>query len=534
MWKGKMDEDSTGQESHQDAEVTETGGPGGASHPSDGRNLPKGFFDEISALSSIDERLERTVGLMQRVLEGGEGVHFGHFWGARNLCLDFFKQPIDPNVRVRLWARYTDLCREAKRLKELFDEQSAFITEQIEKAIFAMEKELAELPSRLATVPPIEALAECHSLQKHLPTYLSLQHELSFLNAYASRISSLRKELVKAEMRVKNKNRLFQHLSALGDAIYPRRKQAMHEVSELFISDVDLFIQSTFVGDLKTFQLFAAKEEIKKLQGVAKILTLTTDVFTRARLQLSTCWDSIQNVVKERKKTQNEQRTIFRRHRDEALQEIADLEKAIKDGMSIHEVQKRLKEFRTKLHARSLSHQDVRMLRERWNSLEVACEEKKAPLPHEGTRDESKKLLEKFEGCLAVESVEEQEKMLQDLLHEKSLLLLSRAEQLDIELLCSRVRSIIEGKLDEKVTKLSQGDIETLQKLLGSFEHLRADSRQQVEAWRKASSDSGVDFAQAMRYTEVIEEERSRLGRLEMRIAELEEQLERWHELSES
>ena len=49
-------------------------------------------------------------------------------------------------------------------------------------------------------------------------------------------------------------------------------------------------------------ELFSAREEIQHLQGVAKLLTLSTDAFTTTRLRLSECWDSIKTVLTERKK----------------------------------------------------------------------------------------------------------------------------------------------------------------------------------------------------------------------------------------
>jgi hypothetical protein len=526
-----MEEDSVVQEGHAN-EMHGEHEHEAHTFVTDVSNLPKGFLEELNSLPSVEARLEKTVELMQRVLEGGVGLHFGHFWGARKLCIDFFKQTVEPNLRVKLWARYSDLCREAKRLKEMFDEQSSFITEQIEKAIFSVEEELAQLPSKLGTPPQIEALSGCQSLQEHISSYLVLQHELSFLNAFASRVTALRKELVKTEIRAKQKNRLFQHLSVLGDAIYPRRKQAMHEVSELFLTDVDRFIQSTFVGDLKTFQLFAIKEEIKRLQGAAKILTLTTDVFTKVRLQLSTCWDSVQNVVGERKKAQNEQRNLFRKHKDEALQSIADIEKAFKEGLSSHEAAKRLQDFRLHLRTLQLSHQDVRMLKEQCAALEALFEEKKvvsqsAEIVHDG-----KKLLRKFEACLAMASFEEQEEELERLLREKSLTTYSRGELLELDELGVAIRVSIQGKLEERASTISKGDVDSLQRILISFEHLRSESKQQLEMWRKASSESGVDFTLAMRYIELIEAERARLGRVEKRMSELEERLESWHDAS--
>ena len=69
--------------------------------------------------------------------------HFKSFWEARNLCVELFKQNISAAIKQPLWNKYSELSKEARRLREILDEQSAFAAEQIEIAIQALEKEIA-------------------------------------------------------------------------------------------------------------------------------------------------------------------------------------------------------------------------------------------------------------------------------------------------------------------------------------------------------------------------------------------------------
>ena len=56
---------------------------------------------------------------------------------------------------------------------------------------------------------------------------------------------------------------------------------------------------------------YALREEIKALQGMAKILTLNSSVFSRTRVRLSECWDKIKVLEKEHKRVINEEASLF-------------------------------------------------------------------------------------------------------------------------------------------------------------------------------------------------------------------------------
>src|ERR1700733_14369049 len=81
----------------------------------------------------------------------------------------------------------------------------------------------------------VEKIAlQAKTLEEKADFYTSLQAEINILNTQAARINSLRKELIKTEMRVRKKNKFFQRLSAAGDKVFPRRKELIQDVSHQF------------------------------------------------------------------------------------------------------------------------------------------------------------------------------------------------------------------------------------------------------------------------------------------------------------
>ncbi len=268
-------------------------------------SLPKEFLGELDQLGTPEAKADKALSFMQEVLETGDPHQIPLFWEARKICQEWFRGPIDPVARHSLWSRYSTLCQEAKGLKKIFDEQSRFLSEQFEKAIQSYEEELVhgQSPQEELALPLSQATSE------HTDQYRSLQSHLVYLNRLATKLSSLRKELLKAEMVHKQKVVLLERIQRLGDQVFPERKERIKEVSDLFVKDVDSFIHATAVEKLRVRELVGVREEIKLLQRIAKQLTLSTQAFTTTRVQLSQCWESIQKGFKERKKIVAEHKT---------------------------------------------------------------------------------------------------------------------------------------------------------------------------------------------------------------------------------
>lgn len=493
--------------------------------------LPQEFLEEMDRLGTAEEKLDRAILFMQEILEGGGSRQFREFWEVRRLCLELFQTSIHPTARVRLWTRYSELCREARRLKELFEEQSSFVTEQIEKAIDAVEEDFASLDTKLSEMPQIEALEACRSINHHLDQYQTLQHELNYLNSFASRVSGLRKELLKAEIRYKQKARLLERLRVLGDWIYPRRKDSIGKVSLLFLADVEAFIQATFVGELKTHELFEIREEIKSLQSVGKVLTLSTEAFTRTRQQLSECWDSIKTVLKEKKKAQSEQRQVFKQHRDEIMASLDALKAGVEAGtMKTEEAWSQLRRIDTTLHSVSLGHQDVRLTGEKTREVRSLLEqkwpapEKKIPQDRKGLKykaqEFSSRSKELLESSLGLKEIEE---AYRSLVHDISGASLSKSGRLELDQIIAKIREKIEELRKEYLAHVSTE--EEIREGISALEHIRFDIKHQLEVWRKTSGGFGYDFAEGLQYQELADSERSRLERVEAMIEDFESRL---------
>lgn len=496
------------------------------------------FMKALRDAQEPERKLDIAIQFMQQRLAQAGVPHFKEFWDARRICLDLFKENINPTSRVHLWASYSELCRQARKLKEIFDEQSAFAAEQIEIAVAAIESELAQVAEYLDQMPLVDLGVDCRSLDAHLEEYRTIQRELNLLNTYATKTSGLRKELIKTEMRIRQKNKFFERLSKLGDAIFPRRKELIQKVSQLFMQDVDNFIKTTFVSELKTVQLFTVRDEIKALQSIAKVLTLNTEAFSSTRKTLSECWDSIKNVVKERRKVASEQKSAYKEHRD---QFVAELE-ALKASFEAKEVtsqaaETKLEEISGRMRNTSLGKLEIRELRDMVRDLRQVFtahtqsedtlrrqqankkeQEKKARI--EAVRQE----LQALGSDQTTLAIEELERALEPLTKEVATLTVPRAEKQEFDKLVRNVRDLIAEKKEQKLLSLSEGDREAIGKLKDLLKEKKLNRqtiKSQIDTWRKESGSSGVSIGQAMQYNEMIENEKQRLEKVEGGIDEL-------------
>lgn len=472
------------------------------------RALPREFLKELSCLESDEKRLDRLLCFMQEKLEARGALHFREFWEARSVALEFFKFHIHPADRVRLWARYTELCQEAKQLKELFEEESSYITEQVEQAIEAVEHEMIGFMEKAHTEPSRKEFSQSTVARSHQDQYSEVQNELTYLNAFATRVSSLRKEVVKADIRPNHRHRLLIRLRKVGDEVYPLRKEHIQRVSALFMKDVETFVQEASVEQLGVRQLLEVREEIKRLQGLAKVLTLNTEAFTRTRLQLSQCWEAVRKFLQEHKKAQHEQRETFQRNRDEISSEIERLQREFEEG-KIHEKQARksIHQIASRMRNLSLAHKDVKQLKEKLGDFEAGLEKKEerafAPDPLCRQRGE---LLSRAENLL-----EEEESLLDSLTQ-----LISDANGMEL----SHSQRV---ELDQKIVKvLDQIEEQSHQRECQEdlLEQIMGTSKELIETWRKIKGSSNNDFALEMAYSDLMEREKERVERVETRVAE--------------
>ena len=230
------------------------------------------FLEQVKLALSIELKIRAALECMRGALSGEEGVHFKDFWEIRRLCLAFFKEHLAPKVRAQLWSEYVEISLESKRLKEILDEQAAFVGEQIELAIRALETDVENRPVEISSV------------------YSETQAALVCLGALSARVQALRQEVIQTPMRASIKAKFLARLSVCGDRVFPQRKEWIQKISAQFAEEVESFVAVRFQQESSHYAL---REEVKRLQGIAKSLTLSSSVFTKTRLKLGECWDRL-------------------------------------------------------------------------------------------------------------------------------------------------------------------------------------------------------------------------------------------------
>lgn len=500
------------------------------------------FLADLGLCVDPDAKLQFTIEFMETSLSQTGTPHFKSFWEARAVCLELFKENISPPLRATLWVKYNELSKEARRLKEILDEQSAFAVEQIEIAIKALEDDIVSFDEHLQKMTPVEFSVTTRAMIKRLPHYQNLQNELNLLNTQASRINGLRKELIRTEMRVRQKNKFFQRLSAAGDKVFPRRKDLIKDVSQSFITDVDSFINENFTENENNESLFSLREEIKALQNMAKILTLNTHSFTHTRMRLSDCWDRIKGEEKERKKERAQQKIIYKQSVDDAMQKLkAFNESFVTNQLSVSEGNKLLDEIFAYMRTLELGRDEQRFLREELNNSRRPILEKMQAAENERNFNENEKERLRREGILHIKArvdellknndtldAEALTSEREALLEKMNALALSKVEKLDIERQLKPLRDLITEKKESSLLSLSDDDRQSLlqlKEILKQRKDRRQEIKNQIEVLRKASGASGLDFVQAMNYNAQMAEEKERLEKINQGIQNVEKQI---------
>lgn len=505
------------------------------------------FLQELAKVDETEHKLERAIHFMEGTISQTGSPHFKDFWDAKKLCVDLFKGNINPSVRVHLWSKYSELCREARRLKEIFDEQSAFAVEQIEIALKAVEDEVQHIPTHLQEMlektPGIDYFDDSRFLQSKYAAYNELQQELNLFNAYASKITALRKELIKTEMRIRNKNRFFQRLSHVGDLIFPRRKELISKLSELFKQDIHDFISHSFAHEVRTPELFDIREEIKALQHIAKLLTLNTEVFSHTRLQLSECWDSIKNLISERKKIANEQRSIFKQQKDVLHLEIDGLKKEFEAGsLTIEQAEVKIDDIAMKMRKAQLGKPDIRELRDEIHALrDIVFEKVRSQQSQEknSLREREAKIKQRFEEIkqkvddlhskqeiLSFDEVSQELAALTRLL--ATLAGIQDSEKLAVEKEIHSIKDRAHEKRAQAIFALSTDDKEKLEQMkamLAEEKKERQEVKARLEVHRRMKGSSSLDFGEALQYNDTVSEEKERLEKINASIEKLEDQI---------
>lgn len=502
------------------------------------------FHGEINS----EKKIRLGLDFMRQALSQGSVPRFKDFWEVRKLCLSLFKEEMPTSVRADLWSSYIELASEAKQLKEIVDQQSAFAVEQIELAIQALEKDVADINVVLELIPDIVISEECFSLQKNREFYATIQRELQLLNTLAIKINSLRKEILKTEMRIRIKNKLLERLSLCGNQIFPRRKELIKQISEQFSQDIEYFAYSQFSeGKMKQFPSYVLREEIKHLQQLAKVLTLNTHVFTETRVKLSTCWDEIKNYEKERKKEAQEKKLLFKQGFDLVVEKIQVFAASVNEETSLQECDLQITEILTFMKTVLLGREEVQILKEQLYNikkpiLEKAREAEKIYTQKLQEKEKEKKdRLEKLSSDLKILIQQANELNLEELTTRNKVLEKTfeqnpwkQSEKQILERLFKQVKDLINDHKEKTLMLLSEDDQKALEQLhiiLSEKKNRRKELKAQLEQYRKLLGGSGLDFEKTIMYRDLMETDKSVLEKINSSIIDIEKKIKKIAEM---
>jgi len=502
-------------------------------------DLLAAFLKTVEEIPEQDKKVALAIDKMRLAL-AQEGVpQFRNFWEIRKRCLELFKGEVAPAVRAELWKQYTELSKEARRLKELLDEQSAFAVEQIDIAVKALEEEIGTLSDQTAKQPDPELSFQGFFLKGRSSGYAALQKELNLLNTFAARINTLRKELIRTNMRIKFKNKFFERLSKAGDAVFPRRKELIKLVSDRFIGDIDAFVQLHFSQEPLKEPIFRLREEIKALQGMAKTLTLNTQAFSYGRSRLSECWERLKECDKERKKELSAKQELFRENAEKVSALIeAFKEEYAKGEMSSGAARKRLEEISATMRQLELGRNEVKTLKGQMAEAGKELEERLKAEEEARRKEEERKVKER--------------EALQERLAEAVKALCAEAEGLEAETLQERREALLKEindapiyaslkkrikqelhaiehlillKKEEAEIAEAGADSEAVRELRRILKQRKKRRIEIKEELRQISGASGLDFEQAIRHNELINAATARLEEADRQIEELEQKI---------
>lgn len=498
---------------------------------------------QLESVASVEQKIQSYLEFMKAALND-KTPRFKDYWDAKRECLPLFKESIPPHVRTLLWGSYIELSSEAKHLKTILDEQSEFAMEQIDLAIRSVESDLDKMEELIAQTPEIYFPVESFFIREKKDFYVNLQRELHLLNTLAARVTGLRKEVIKTEMRIRFKNKLFERLSKAGDRVFPRRKELIQQISSEFLKDIMYFSESGFTQENLAKQSgFELRDEIKMLQYFAKELTLDTQSFTKTRLELSRLWEVLKEKDKERKKEFAEKREVSQKTVMLVMDKIKPFaERCQQETFTPDEAAKQASEILNFMKTIDLGRDEVRYLKDELSKARSPIFERLAKVQEarekeieEGQRQRREKLgafkqrIKEVITQVVDLPIEELSSLREKLQQELNLLSITHAERDLLEHELKTLRDLINDKKEKAMLALTpeqRQSLDHLYQVIEEWKDQKNEIRDQLEVYRKAFAGSGFDLEKAMRYRELIDSEKTRLEKVNAAITELETQIE--------
>ena len=245
-------------------------------------------------------------------------------------------------------------------------------------------------------------------------------------------------------------------------------------------------------------------------------------------------------MISERKKVSAEQKSVYKENRDAFAEEIEALKNAfVSKELQAQACETKLDDILSRMRNTPLGKFEIRELRDMTRVLreaftheanaEDALRREKALKKEQEKREKIDALKQEIQNIDTNKEPEELEDAISIFSKELATFSVSRVEKQEFERLIRNIRDLIAEKKEAKLLSLSDGDREAIGKLkmlLKERKAHRQEIKANIEMWRKESGSSGLDFAQAIQYNEMIENERARLEKVEAGIKEIEEKIE--------
>ena len=450
------------------------------------------FKNQLDQIQSSEEKVRLALQFMKESLAESDTFRLKTFWDAKNDCIEAFKLKMNPFVRKTLWAEYTDLIEQAKKLKQVLDEQSNFSIEQIDMALTAVESELQSIDENTKTGIHFQIPAKLNHDLKHREIYQKNYAALTLYSVLATRLTALRKEILNTEMRIKHKNKLLKRLSSLGDQVFPKKKELVEVVSQAFAEDVTSFTKELMESKLQPFLL---KDKIKLLQKLAKEFHLSNAAFKTTRELLTQAWDQIRDLEKQHRLEKSDQLKEQEQNFEEWKKKI---EPFVQNPTTIAEGNQLLKEL-ANVSLRRTDQKTLRtQLQDAIKTLKQAAEEEK-----QKQQKEQKQKLDQLISELGKSNdlkFEELKSKERHVFEEFEKLATSDLDRYQLE------QTLLEIKVSIILKQLEQDEDQH-----ADLEFLRDEIKEAQEKFRKEAGGSGLDFERSMALSELMDQNKKLL-----------------------
>lgn len=484
----------------------------------EGKTPLKALEEKLGKAEGNDAKLMEIIAFMEETLSQEKTPRFKEFWDARTRCLEIMKEEIAPPVRALAWEKFTELTQQARKLKELFEEESNFQHEQFEMAIAALEEELNKIATGEFRVELPKFSHVPQALKSHLHQFEVFEKELRTFGAFSERIHSFRKELTKTGMRVKKKNALFERLSSAGDKVFPVRKELIEKESTLFLSEVEALVGS--IGKAKG-SLAPFRDDIKAFQAFAKELTLNAPTFKKCREMLSGAWDKVKELdqahraeVEMKIQESREQAAHFIERVDALMAQFNEKK------ISLAEIVEKEREIMGQMRHKGLGKPEQKLVRDALDKLHELANQQK--MEAEGKMRAQEKDVQQKREALRQNFLERIER------GEDPQVLDGELEKADLakkekDELYYHLHKLKDRHLDEKqdVAKTK----EELHHLLGLRTERKREIKDELNRLRKHLGVSSLDLTEQLFTQEKVQELKGRLEAMEERSQALEKRL---------